>query len=53
VHTLSKYLAAILTLQAPEGDLKQIPHWRPTNIRRHLTNFSGPGNLVLRVFVPL
>jgi len=33
--------------------MMQVLYWRSTDIRRHCTQFSGPGDLCLRFFTSL
>ena len=37
----------------PKVDMKQISHWRPTNVRRRCTKFSRPGDLGPCMCTPL
>jgi len=47
-------LVAILNFcRCWKGDMKQILHWGPTNIRHHCTKCSCLGKLVLGIFAPL
>jgi len=68
-HILPNYLSTIILNQGlinvqinqepsqnsrrQKGGMKQVPQWKPTNIRHHRTKFSYSGDLAPGIWVPL
>jgi hypothetical protein len=48
-----KVLEPIQNSRRQKGDMKQVPHWGPTNIGRYRTKLRGPGHLAPRAFAHL
>jgi len=45
---LSHYRQLTTLGVSKKGDMKQVPYWGPTKVRRHRTKFSCPGGLATR-----
>ena len=52
-HGGTNFPGATSNSRHQKGDMKQIPYWGPTNIRRHHIKFSHPGDLVPGISAPL
>jgi hypothetical protein len=53
LHRFSKIRELSQDTRCQLGDIKQVPYWGPTNVRRHRTKFNSLGDLSLGICAPV